>query len=260
MNLFFILLLFSSVLILFVEMLNKNLKKEKGRVDRAKIIKIFSFIAIFALFGIIFSLPTKTPTLIISEPKDGATIESSKITVKGKVKPSNSKVTINKKNIKVNNNGSFTYGQPLGEGENQITIEANNSVKSVEQTLKVTRIITEEEKAKINAIAKEKNEKEYRDKADKEKADREKAEEEARAIAEAEANRPRTKEEIYAQVKLGMSKQQVTDIAKKQPDDKQEMNTAYGNSAFWYFRDNGWDFNMLQIGFDGSRVTSINKW
>lgn len=54
------------------------------------------------------------------------------------------------------------------------------------------------------------------------------------------------------EAKLGMSQTEIQTLL-GEPDRVQEMNSIYGKSAYWYY-------GNTQICFDGSRVTSINKY
>ena len=69
------------------------------------------------------SIQRKKPELTITSPTDGARIvgDSNTLTVKGKTASDNS-VTINDRLAVVGNDGSFTYTQTLGEGENTLHV------------------------------------------------------------------------------------------------------------------------------------------
>lgn len=94
------------------------------------------------------SLPSKTlavfydngkPSLVISEPEDGKTIEGGdkKITIKGKV-DKDVKVYINNVQVITNLEGGFVSEQPLNEGENIFIIKAlDKTTNQTEITRKV---------------------------------------------------------------------------------------------------------------------------
>lgn len=64
-------------------------------------------------------------TLTISSPSDGSTVNSPDITVSGKTTP-NADVFVNEKDVKANASGNFSVKLTLDEGDNLITVTAND--------------------------------------------------------------------------------------------------------------------------------------
>lgn len=95
------------------------------------------------------SLPSKTiklfydnekPSLVISEPEDGKKIQGGdkKIKVSGRT-DSEVKVYINDNQIIVDKDGNFSIDQPLNEGDNIISVKAQDlASNSIEEQRKVT--------------------------------------------------------------------------------------------------------------------------
>lgn len=75
--------------------------------------------------------------LIITSPKDGATLNTSTVTVQGKTVP-NAEVFVDDKSGKADANGNFSISEDLDEGKNQIVVNANDANGNVtEQDLTV---------------------------------------------------------------------------------------------------------------------------
>ncbi len=73
-------------------------------------------------------LDTQAPKLELSEPQDGQTIELRKnqlVSIKGTTE-ANAKVYVNGRLVYANNQGAFTSSYQLAEGENKITLEAED--------------------------------------------------------------------------------------------------------------------------------------
>jgi len=87
--------------------------------------------------------PTPTPannqiTLEVTSPVNGATVSSPNITVSGKTLPG-ADVFVNDTELTADANGNFSMQLTLDEGDNQITVSANdNNGFSSEQDLTVT--------------------------------------------------------------------------------------------------------------------------
>jgi predicted DNA-binding antitoxin AbrB/MazE fold protein len=172
----------------------------------------------------------KDPVITLTNPKGDATVQSGEIEVKGTLTPTISNLYINDEGIYYNNDGTFNKKISLKEGKNVIKIKATNSGKNKEITLNVTRELTDQEKAQQEA-----------------------------AKQAAEASRKRTSQEIFDQTQEGMSQQQILDIAKRQPDDKQ-VSQGYGfNTEYWYYKDSGLS-HQVQIVFEDGVVKSKNLY
>ncbi|MFA5934585.1 MAG: hypothetical protein WC827_01725 [Candidatus Paceibacterota bacterium] len=108
----------------------------------------------------------RTPSLTISEPQDLITLQVATTTIKGKVSPSSSNLTVNGISIKANFGGHFIYEASLKNENNTYTFIANNKDKSQTQTLTIKRIFTADELAQIEQAKKEALAKAEKDKAD----------------------------------------------------------------------------------------------
>jgi RHS repeat-associated protein len=94
-----------------------------------------------ASFNVTVEEATTALDLSISEPQEGSTVSTDRITVKGTVTgPSGTKVTVADIEATVDTQGNFTAeGVPLTEGPNAIVVKATSpSGQSVEKTLNVT--------------------------------------------------------------------------------------------------------------------------
>ncbi len=101
----------------------------------------------------IFSLSAfarRSPTLAISAPIDGMSVQAPNIAVSGDVSPHSASVTVNGLAVSVKG-GHFSQNLPLSAEKNPISVIATNGKKSVRETLTVTRIFTEQEKADMAA-------------------------------------------------------------------------------------------------------------
>lgn len=132
---------------------------------KQKLISTGILCILIIVFVGIKSYSSQPPTLNILEPANNHTIQAKSVTVKGAVKPGESKVFINNQPASVQADGSFSYDAALNEENNTILIKATHGDKSAEQTLTIKRIFTEEEKAE-----------QERQKAEAEKAKQEAAE------------------------------------------------------------------------------------
>lgn len=146
-----------------------------------KATKIKTSVGVLVLVILGFSINTysnRAPVLSITNPQDNFSIQASTVSVQGKVNPSNSVVKVNGVQLETKS-GQFDYKFPLNKEteDNKINIVAYNDEKSVIETVNVTRIFTDQEKADIQAkalkiqqekdaeIAKEKAEQEAYDKS-----------------------------------------------------------------------------------------------
>ena len=106
------------------------------------------------------------PHLVLNEPKGNITVQAHEIALKGVYDPVDRKVWINGKQISTEN-GSFETIYQLKMGENKIEVSAGNW-KRARVNIVVTRELTEDEKAQIEAEERAKEEKEIAEKAAKE--------------------------------------------------------------------------------------------
>ncbi|OGY23708.1 MAG: hypothetical protein A2172_00075 [Candidatus Woykebacteria bacterium RBG_13_40_15] len=132
---------------------------------------ITGFFALIVIWSIVSSALAKTPVITLNDFEADKTVTGSEYSLSGKVDPPSSELKINGKTVEVKEDGSFTYSLSLEEGVNEIKIEANNSGKTAELSRKLTRELTEEEKAAKAAEEKRKAEEETKQKAEEEKPD-----------------------------------------------------------------------------------------
>lgn len=145
---------------------------KKKKVIYSGIVLLVSFI----LWGILISSmvdDNKEPKLTISAPTNNQSVQAGSIDIKGSVTPSQAKVTVENGNIDKDVNGNFTGKVLLSNEQNIVSIKAENGDKSDMVSLNITRVFTEEEKAKKQA------ELEAQKKAEEEKAAKAKAEQDA---------------------------------------------------------------------------------
>lgn len=77
-------------------------------------------------------------SLVVTSPKDGDTLGSTNVTVKGKTSP-NADIFVNDQSGKADVNGNFSISVGLDEGSNVIVVSANDSLgNATEQDLTVT--------------------------------------------------------------------------------------------------------------------------
>ncbi|MGA3291533.1 MAG: hypothetical protein ABSC49_00065 [Candidatus Microgenomates bacterium] len=76
-------------------------------------------------------------SLVVTSPKDGDSLDTTNVTVKGKTTP-NADVFVDDQSGKADASGNFSISVGLDEGENQIVVSANDSVgNATEQDLTV---------------------------------------------------------------------------------------------------------------------------
>ena len=79
------------------------------------------------------SVTSSKITLSVTSPANGATLDSTNATIKGKTSP-NADVFVNDVVGKADANGNFAISIGLDEGSNQIVVSANDSVGNATQT------------------------------------------------------------------------------------------------------------------------------
>jgi len=123
-------------------------KKDKRFSPKIKKITSIAVTAVFLILGSITLYSNKAPTLTLSEPESGISVQSERVTVKGKVSPSSSVVTVNGIPVETDG-GSFSYDARLKNENNSVVVEVSNGSKKTSQTLSVSRVFTEAELAEI---------------------------------------------------------------------------------------------------------------
>lgn len=115
--------------------------------------KIKASVALMIVFLLLESLIVyngRTPTLIITEPQNGISVQAPVVILKGKIIPSKSKIVINEKNIEVDKTGLFNYEMNLVDEQNIANIKATNGKNIATTSIFIKRIFTVEEKVEID--------------------------------------------------------------------------------------------------------------
>ena len=100
-------------------------------------ISVSALVVVLAFFYVVFQVfaINKTPTLVISEPKNDTVISGSSVNVTGKTEPGIT-IAINGQNVFVNPEGNFTTTIGVAPGQKELKIAALNKFgKKSEQTL-----------------------------------------------------------------------------------------------------------------------------
>jgi hypothetical protein len=168
----------------------------------------------------------REPTLSVTAPQDGASLQASSVRVQGTVSPSASSVKINGVVVTVANDGGFHHDAALPNESNAISIEAVNAGKTVTRTLTVTRLYSDAEKAEQARL---KAEAEAKRQADLQA--QQKAQEEAAAKAKAE-------QAAFDASKAGK-------ICKKHPDWSHEDCQNVAGRKYWI----GMTLDMLKASY-----------
>lgn len=148
-----------------------------------KIIGSVSAVVVFFLLEWMVSYNGRAPSIVLTEPQNNTTVSVASITIKGKANPyTPSSLSINGIIITdVDKDGNFSKEVSLNEGVNVLTIQAKNGSNISTETVTVTRILTEAEKAEK---AKEQAEAEAKKQAELEAQKKAQAEADAKAKAE----------------------------------------------------------------------------
>lgn len=181
--------------------------KTKRLNRQNKRMAIAATVVLFLILGVTNAYAKRQPSLTVTDPQDRASIQSSTITVKGRVSPKKSPVSIQGQTVPVDGNGNFSYDVTLSNESNTITVQAKNNNKTKKLSLNVTRTYTEEEKAAQERL-----------KAEQEAKAR--TQQEAREKAQAETEKTREEE-----AKKQQAEQQ------KEHDARESFNKKRGNNA-----------------------------
>jgi len=99
------------------------------------------------LFGSLFGLNSylnRNPSIEITKPNNGFTVQASKTTISGTVDPDDAPLTINGRNIPTTE-GIFEHEVNLFDEENSFIIKASNGENSTSTSIIINREFTEEE-------------------------------------------------------------------------------------------------------------------
>ena len=123
-------------------------KESKFTKDIKIAVSVTSLVAFALLEGLIV-YGGRTPTITITEPQNGSSIQAQGVILEGRVSPSKSNVTINGEYVEVYNNGSFSYWMVLRDEQNTANIQATNGKNITTTSISINRIFTAEEKAAL---------------------------------------------------------------------------------------------------------------
>lgn len=119
------------------------------RVSRRTALYIVSaFLISTAVFLGYGYLESPGPTITIITPEDGASVEGTKLFVKGSVSPAGSSVLVNDKEVAKNGDGTFTAVVTIPTGKTILMVNASYRGKKSSLQQLVERELTESEKAK----------------------------------------------------------------------------------------------------------------
>lgn len=159
------------------------LKKTKFSQKKKMLIATISFIILGMLGGFYVYFANKKPVIAIAEPQNNITIQSDKISIKGKIEPKSSELKIEDKIVSTDN-GEFIFDASLHPYSNTLNIVAKHGSGKTETILTINREFTEEEKVELE---KQKVEKEAKKIADEEQKKKAEAEQKAKELAEQKA-------------------------------------------------------------------------
>lgn len=142
--------------------------KKSNLNKKIKTILICFIVVIYILTGSLISYANRVPVISIQEPKNNITSENKEITIKGRVSPKNATLSINGKNIDVDQKGYFETIFQLPEGDNTFSVIAINNKKTSNTSLKIFRTLSQEE-----LIAKAQQEKEQAEQFEKQQKENE---------------------------------------------------------------------------------------
>lgn len=101
------------------------------------------------LLGLLLSIYSnlhRTPSLTITEPTSGFTIQASETTIKGMIDPKDATLNING-TVVMTENGTFSYTAKLAEEKNIFALNVSNSNGQSQRQIIINRTFTEEELA-----------------------------------------------------------------------------------------------------------------
>jgi len=120
---------------------------KKTKYPNKKKLIIGSIVAIiFFIAGGMSAHANRAPIISISEPINDYSIQAEKVTIKGKVNPAQSVVTIKDQQAQVDKDGNFSIDARLANEKNTLEVKAINGGKTVSQNIIVNRTFTEDEK------------------------------------------------------------------------------------------------------------------
>lgn len=167
---------------------NKNENKKTGQGKKLGIGCLGLTALLFGWGAVSYSRDAQ-PTLEITSPQSGVTVQTSTVEIKGRFEPKDRKVWVNGKKIKTGY-GEFSTIVDIAEGKNEFEIKAGDW-KRAEVRLTVIRELTPEERAAKEAEEKAREEERRKEEEEKRlaKEAEEKVQEEARRKEEEERQR-----------------------------------------------------------------------
>lgn len=146
--------------------------------QRTNIIATAVVATVFIGSAVILGYINRAPSLTITDPQSGTSVQAKTVTIKGIVSPPSASIAVTGRNVSVNGDGSFTAEAPLNEGDNAVTVVATNGGKVKTASVTIKRILTPEETAEQERLKAEANAKKQAELA---------AQQKARAAADAQA-------------------------------------------------------------------------
>lgn len=122
---------------------------KKSKLDKKK--KYIGTVLAVVLFGVLigsYFYLNRTPSLTITEPNDGFTIQSSETIVKGTIDPKDATLHANGVAVKTEN-GVFSYMAKLADETNILILRVSNSEGESERKITINRTFSAEELAEL---------------------------------------------------------------------------------------------------------------
>lgn len=126
----------------------KKLSERDGKVIPAVIATgvVFAVSSVIFVAAVILALVFSPPTVTLDKLSNDkiAVYSNEKITIDGNLFPASSKLTINEDEVSVDSDGSFSYTTDLGEGINELKVEAVDGDKVTRDTYRIKRLTQDE--------------------------------------------------------------------------------------------------------------------
>ena len=97
-------------------------KKDKRFSPKVKLISSVVISVVFLLLGGITIYSERAPSLVISEPETGVSVQTGQVVIKGSVSPTKSKLTINSIPVEIDKWGKFSYNAKLKSENNSLEV------------------------------------------------------------------------------------------------------------------------------------------
>lgn len=128
-------------------------KKDKKLSLKKKLAVAVAVSVVCLILGSAYLHERRAPTLSISSPENGFSVQASSTAISGTVDPSDAELTVNGEALVLSDDGHFTYSAPLNEKSNQFALLAKNGAETIDYNITINRIFTEQEIAEREAQA-----------------------------------------------------------------------------------------------------------